>query len=56
MGVIGDGNYICRVHTDSVARDDEAKKTEDDASPLTPLPLELQVILTYVSEDFNESL
>ena len=35
--MVGDVNYLCRVHTDSVARDDEAKKTGVGASPTTPL-------------------
>ena len=55
-GVVDDGSYLYRVHTDSIARDDEAEKTEAGASPSTLLPLELQVMLSYASEDFSESL
>ena len=41
---------------DSIARDDEAKKMEVGASPSTLLPLDFQVMLSYASEDFSESL
>ena len=43
-------------YTDSIARDDEAEKTEVCASPFTLLPIELQVMLSFASEDFSESL
>ena len=55
-GLIGDGSYLWSVHTDSIAKNDEAEKTEAGISPLTLLPLELQVMLSYASEDFSESL
>ena len=56
MGVVGNGSYLCRVYTDSIAKDDEAEKTEAGASPSTLPPLELQGMLSYAREDFSESL
>ena len=56
MRVVGDGCYLRRVHADSITRDDEAEKMEAGASPSTLLPLELQVMPSYASEDFTESL
>ena len=55
-GVVGDASYLCRVHVDSIVGDDEAKKMEVGASPSIILPLELQVMLSYASQDFRESL